>query len=337
MKTERVAVIGAGGWGTTLSIILADNGCTVTMWTVEESVKHDIESKQENTVYLPDVAMPKSIRITTDLQTALHNASLVIIAVPSKYVENVLEDMSGIIPGQACFVSVVKGLRSETFETMSEVIARKLSLGPSQPLAVLSGPNLAFEVSRKIPSTTVVAARQLDVAQRVLQAFMAPYFRVYVTEDVKGVELGGALKNVMAIGAGMSDGLGYGVNAKAALISRGLVEMIRLGNFLGARTQTFFGLSGLGDMVATCFSPHSRNRALGERLAQGEQLDEILATTKTVAEGVGTTRSVRSLSLLEELEMPITEAVFRLLFEGMSFKDGVRDLMQRDPKEEWAG
>ena len=334
-KHERITVLGAGGWGTTLSLILADNGYTVRLWTVEESVKNDIETRRENTVYLPGVTIPGGVRVTTDLNQSLDGSTMVVVAVPSKYLDGILNQIPKPFSPDVCLLSVVKGISPETFETMSEVISGKLGLQDNHPLAVLSGPNLAYEVSRKIPSTTVVASKNIETAQRFLQVFMASHFRVYVTDDVRGVELGGALKNVIALGAGISDGLGYGANAKAALISRGLVEMVRLGRFLGARTETFFGLSGLGDMVATCTSQHSRNRTLGERLTGGEKLDDILTSTKTVAEGVGTTRAVHNLSLNRSLAMPITETVYRVLFKGRSCIDGVKDLMERNPKEEW--
>ena len=329
MDVQRVTVLGDGGWGTTLSIVLAAKGAPVVLWgAFPEYVRHVAESRQ-NPKFLPGITLPASITLTADLAAAVQGASVILVAIPSLYLRSALARVTA--PAQAQVVSVVKGLEPKTLLRMSEVIGQ---LWGRDDLVVVSGPSIAYEVARGVPTTVVAAASDPKRAADVQHLFSTDRFRVYSSTDVIGVELGGALKNIIAIAAGIADGLGFGANTKAALLARGLAEMARLGVALGARRETFAGLSGVGDLATTCFSPHSRNRQLGEAIGRGKTLKEIQASTEQVAEGAIAVQSAVALARRHHVEMPISEEVERVLYEGKSPQDAVRDLMLRDPKAE---
>ncbi|MBI4313220.1 MAG: NAD(P)-dependent glycerol-3-phosphate dehydrogenase [Candidatus Omnitrophica bacterium] len=326
---QRVTVLGDGGWGTTLSILLAGKGAQVTLWGAFPDYVRQIESSRQNPKFLPGVALPSSIRLTADLKQAVQGAQAIVIAVPSLYLRRTLEKIDRA--DSKLIVSVVKGLDPDTHERMSEVVG---AAWKRNDVAALSGPSIAQEVARGIPTTVVAAANDISLAREAQELFMTDRFRVYSSTDIIGVELGGALKNIIAIAAGISDGLGFGSNTKSALLARGLSEMSRLGCAMGARRETFAGVSGVGDLATTCFSPHSRNRKLGEAVARGKTLKEVQVSTEQVAEGAVAVLSAVELAKTYRTELPISEEVHHVLYEGKSPKDAVRDLMLRDPKME---
>ncbi len=291
MKRPRnVAVIGDGGWGTTLAILLNENGAKVNLWGIFPDYIELMKSKRENVKFLPGIKLPDEIPLTSDLAGAVRTADVLILAVPSQHMREVVTRLNGFGIGFAdkIFVSVSKGIENKTLMRMSEVTREVL--GPVK-IGVLSGPTISYEVARGLPTTVVAASGDEDVAKEIQDLFMAENFRVYTNNDVVGVELGGSLKNVIAIAAGISDGLGFGVNTKSGLLVRGIVEIARLGIRMGARQETFYGISGLGDLVTTCVSSHGRNRWFGEEIGKGKRPKEILKTTEMVVEGVGTTES----------------------------------------------
>ncbi|MBI3323633.1 MAG: NAD(P)-dependent glycerol-3-phosphate dehydrogenase [Candidatus Omnitrophica bacterium] len=330
-QARRVTVLGDGGWGSCLAILLAGQGFRVTLWGAFPEYVEQVRRTRENVKFLPDVPIPPSVELTSDLRQALEGTEVMVVAVPSQYLRSVLERSAAGPWDRAAVVSVVKGIEPETLLRMSELIRSVL---PAQRLAVLSGPSLSYEVARGLPTTVVAASADVSLASQVQALFTTERFRVYTSTDVVGVELGGALKNVIAIACGAADGLGFGANTKAALVTRGLVEMARLGVAMGARAETFSGLSGLGDLVTTCFSPHSRNRRLGEQLGKGVALEDAVRGTEQVAEGVTTAKSAHALAGKHRVEMPITAAVYRVLYEGKPAQQAVRDLMLREPKPE---
>jgi glycerol-3-phosphate dehydrogenase (NAD(P)+) len=328
----NITVIGTGGWGTALAVLLHGNGHCVTLWgRIEEEVS-PILAVRENKTFLPGVKVPGEIMVTLDDAAALHGSELVVLAVPSHGMRTICERLKPFLPASAILVHVAKGIETDTDARMSEVIEAILG---ERPLAVLSGPSHAEEVARGIPTAVVAAAEDGALANKVQSVFMNERFRIYTHDDVAGVELGGAMKNVIALAAGVCDGIGFGDNTKAALCTRGLAEMSRLGVADGARQETFFGLSGLGDLIVTAFSRHSRNRAFGERLGKGETVEQILASTPTVAEGVRTARSAWQLARRLGVDAPITREVCAILYEGKPPKQAVRDLMKREAKPEF--
>ena len=335
MNNRHIAMIGAGSWGTALSMLLARNGHSVRLWARRPEFARQLERQRENSVYLPGVSLPEAVTPVEDLDQAVSGAWMVVLAVPSRGMRDIVGALARLLQPDQCLVSAAKGLEDETGLRMSEIIAQVI---PSlqDRIVVLSGPNLAAEVAAGIASATVVASQEEGLAREVQQAFMHPTFRVYTNPDLIGVELGGALKHTIAIAAGVNDGLGFGDNTKAALVTRGLIEMIRLGVALGARAETFHGLSGLGDLVATCAGQKSRNHYVGYQLAQGRRLEEILAEMVMVAEGVPTTHAAWQLANRQRVEMPIRE-VYQLLFEGKSPKQAVADLMMRVGRSELEG
>jgi glycerol-3-phosphate dehydrogenase (NAD(P)+) len=336
-RAERptdVAVVGAGSWGTALARLLAAKGHRVSLWGRSPALVRSISERRENAKYLPGVVLPESLRLEEELEAAVAGKGLVVVAVPSCGMREIAARLGSCLTAGAAVVSTAKGLDAETGLRMSETLIRALPAEFHSRVAVLSGPNLAREVAGGVPTTSVAAAEDPQLAHWVQACFSTPLFRTYTNDDVAGVELGGALKNIIAIGAGINDGLGFGDNTKAALMTRGLVEMVRLGTALGAKAATFFGLSGLGDLVATCASRHSRNWTVGHRLARGERLEEILGSMDMVAEGVPTTEAAMRLASERRTEMPITQEVYRVLFEGKSPEDGVRDLMSRAFRDE---
>ena len=332
-----MALIGTGAWGLTLAPILARNGVPTTLWTRTTDEAEAIRTTRRHPERLTDARLPDSLQITADLPAALANAGVVIVAVPSQTMRANAQRMAPHLPADAIVVSASKGLEVETCQRMTEVLATALPNTPSERIAALSGPNLAREVMAGLPATTVVAARTEAGALQVQRLLMCATFRVYTHNDVVGVELGGALKNIVALGAGLGDGLGLGDNAKSAFMTRGLAEIARLGVAAGAHPLTFSGLAGLGDLVATCSSPFSRNRRTGEQLARGGLLETIQAELGGVAEGVPTTRAARRLARRLGVEMPITELMYAVLFEGKDPREASLELMARDPKHELAG
>jgi len=325
----NITVIGTGGWGTALAVLLHGNGHRVTLWGRLPEEVDPILAHRENKTFLPGVKIPDAIQVTLDTQTALRQAEMAVFAVPSHGMRPICRQVREYLPANAALVHVAKGIENETGARMSEVIAEELK---TDRVVVLSGPSHAEEVGRGIPTAVVVAGRDAALAQ---QAFMNERFRVYTHDDIIGVELGGALKNVIALAAGCCDGIGFGDNTKAALCTRGLAEMSRLGVGMGARPETFFGLSGVGDLIVTAFSRHSRNRSFGERLGQGETAEQIAASTKTVAEGVKTAKSVWQLAQKRGVDVPISREVYAILYEGKPPKQAVRDLMKREAKPEF--
>lgn len=330
----EAAVIGAGGWGTALAVLLASKGFQVSIWMRSQDVYKNIILKRVNEDYLPGVKLRETIRPVLDLEEALRGKKLVVFAVPSQGLRTVAAAAAPCLSPGAAIVNAAKGLEDPGKKRLSQILQEELPEELHQGIAVISGPNHAEEVSRGLPSATVAASRNHGTARRVQEALMTPYFRVYTNEDLPGVELGGALKNIIALGAGMVDGLELGDNAKAALVTRGLAEMTRLGRALGARAGTFAGLAGLGDLYVTCSSLHSRNRAVGCKLGQGMRWGEIAAGMRTVAEGVNTTRAAAELARELGIEMPITTEIYRVLFEGELPQKAVERLMQRARKAE---
>ncbi|MCX7750146.1 MAG: NAD(P)-dependent glycerol-3-phosphate dehydrogenase [Candidatus Bipolaricaulota bacterium] len=328
----RWTVLGGGGWGTAIARLLARRGEPTTLWVRSPERAAELARDRENRRYLPGVELPASLHITAELATAVKGADVLVFAVPSfamrATARRVRDSLGGHVP--KAVLSLAKGLERDTLCTMTEVLAEEL---PGVPAFALSGPSHAEEVGRDEPTAVVLAGRDRALGAEVQRALMTDRFRVYLSTDVRGVEYGAAVKNVVALAAGISDGLGYGDNAKAALIARGLAEMVRLGGRLGCRAETLYGLSGLGDLVATCTSRHSRNRAVGERLGRGERIEGILAGMAMVAEGVFAAPVVRALARAHGVEMPITEAVCSIL-AGASPREKLDELMSRPPREE---
>lgn len=331
----KTAVLGAGSWGTTLAIVLSENEHDVTLWEFFEEQAEALRRDGENKKFLPGVKVPSSIKIETDLAKSIDGAALVLMVVPSHIVRGVAKNMAktGKLGKATIIVNAAKGLEEGTLERMSEVLVEELPTD-RRFICTLSGPSHAEEVSLQMPTSVVVAGPDADVNVRVQETFMRPYFRIYTNADLVGVEIGVALKNIIAIAAGICDGLGYGDNTKAALLTRGIVEITRLGVALGANRETFFGLSGIGDLIATALSRHSRNRHVGERIGKGESLESILASMVMVAEGVRTTRAAVDMGRKMKIEMPIITAVHGVLYEGKSPRHAINELMNRPPQEE---
>lgn len=329
----KTAVIGAGGWGTTLARILDERGHHVTLWSRREAFAETLRRSRENAAYLPSIKISSSIEITHEA-SALEGKDLYVFALPSQATREVIRELSSHISHtNAVYVSASKGIEKHTLFRVTEVISDALGVDASRTVA-LSGPSHAEEVARQVPTAIVAASTEHDVAREVQSAFLLPYFRVYSSSDVVGVELAAALKNVIAICAGITDGAGFGDNTKAALMTRGLAEMRRLGIALGAEEHTFSGLAGLGDLVVTCSSKHSRNRSVGEQIGRGKKLSEILEGMKTIAEGVSTAESAKNLAELHKIEMPIVQETYKILFENKDPRQATNDLMNRDAKAE---
>ena len=335
MDPTRIAVLGAGSWGTALAVNLAQNGHAVSLWARRPEAAAAIRQSRR-TEYLPHAEVPATVAVTSELQEAVGGAAVWLIAVPSQSVREVVAPLAAEVTGRTTIVSVAKGIETGTLLTTSGVLRDVLPAADPARVGVLYGPSHAEEVALGHPTSVVASLPGAEVAARVQALFMSPALRVYTNPDLVGVEIGGSVKNVMAIAAGISDGLGLGDNAKAALVTRGLAEITRLGLAMGADAHTFAGLAGLGDLVVTCFSQHSRNRAFGERVGRGETRDEALHASRMVVEGVQTTVSVRELARRHGVEMPITEAVHAILFEGLPPAAAVSHLMERDPKLEGA-
>jgi len=328
---KRVAVVGAGSWGTALASVLVDNGHDVSIWAREPEVVRELDEQGTNEAFLPGARLRGEVRATSDLAEALEGVGMAISVVPAQYVAATWADTAGALPKASIVVSASKGIELGTLRRMDEIFAE---LRPDGPFAVLSGPSFAAEVARRAPTLLVAASEDAAVAREVQRTFQNRYFRVYTNPDVIGVELGGALKNVMALAAGVADGLGFGHNTRAALITRGLAEITRLGVAMGARPETFAGLAGMGDLVLTCTGDLSRNRTVGFRLGAGESLDDILGEMRSVAEGVKTVSAVRELAEREGVEMPIVDEMHGVLVAGRAPQAALERLMSRDPTSE---
>jgi glycerol-3-phosphate dehydrogenase (NAD(P)+) len=330
----RVAVLGAGSWGTTLALVLAENFHEVALWTYSPEQAELIRTTHENPAFLPGIPIPGFIKILTDIEEAASGRDMIVAAVPSQFLRSVLQQITQLDLSNSIIVNVAKGIENHSLMTMSEVMLDVLAHEKKSKLAILSGPSHAEEVSRKVPTAVVSAAFHLRTAKAVAAAFNTPYFRVYLNDDIYGVELGGALKNVIAIGAGIGDGAGYGDNTKAAIMTRGIAEMSRLGIKMGALPRTFAGLSGVGDLFVTCMSKYSRNRYVGEEIGKGRTLQAVLDEMVMVAEGVATCQSSVDLAKKHNVDLAIFTEVHRVLFEGKNPKQAMEELMTREIKRE---
>ena len=328
---NRITIIGDGAWGTALALLLHSKGYTVKIWGNFPEYIEEQREKRENYTFLPGIKIPRDIEYTADLVDAAERAELFVCAVPTQFIRGVFKRFAVHYPKGVPVVSVAKGIEQKTLKRCTEILGEFLE---SAPLAALSGPSHAEEVARNIPTAVVIASRDGQLARSLQDTFMAKFFRVYTQKDIIGVELGGALKNVIALAAGMCDGLGYGDNTKSTLLTRGLVEISRLGVAAGGERLTFTGLSGIGDLITTSFSQHSRNRTLGEKIGQGISLRQAQVSTEKVAEGVWTTISSRELAQKLSIAVPITDEVFKVLFEGKDPRHAVVDLMTRSKKQE---
>ncbi len=329
----RAAVLGAGSWGTTFAKVLADAGCTVLLHARRPELAHEIGETRENAEYLPGIRLPDRLRATADAAEALADAEIVVLAVPSQSLRDNLTEWAPLLPADAVLLSLMKGIELGSTKRMSQVICEVTGAGPDR-VAALSGPNLAREIAEEQPAATVVACTDHDRAAQVQAACHTPYFRPYTNQDLVGCELGGAVKNVIALACGITEGMGFGDNTRASLITRGLAETARLGAALGAEPTTFAGLAGLGDLVATCSSPLSRNRTFGERLGRGMSVEEVQRSTRQVAEGVKSCRSVLDLARAHGVDMPLTEAVVRVCHDGVPVTQMVKEIMSREAKPE---
>ncbi len=330
-NNKNISVIGDGGWGTTLAILLSGKGHNVTLWGAFPEYVETVKAKRVNTKFLPGIKIPHEVNITSSLNEAIEGNDVVVLAVPSQYMRSVLTRLTPYKLSGKVFVSVTKGIENKTLKRMSE-IAYEL-LGKIE-ICVLSGPSIAHEVAQGSPATLVVSSGNLALAKDVQDLFITDRFRIYTNDDMVGVELGGSLKNIIAIAAGICDSLGFGTNAKAALLTRGLIEMARLGVAMGAKKDTFYGLSGLGDLTTTCISKYSRNHHFGEEIGKGKSLKEVLKETEMVVEGVATTESAYELAKKYNAQMPIISEIYKVLYENKDPKKGVHDLMTRSPREE---
>jgi len=333
---SRVAVVGAGSWGTAFASVLAANGVDTVLWARREGLADQINNESRNDDYLPGVELPRALRATHDMESALSGSPVVVLGVPSHAFRTKTAELASMLVSDATLVSLAKGIERETLMRMSQVAAEAAGL-PHDRVAVLSGPNLAKEVAKGLPGATVVACTDEARAHALQDLFHAPTFRVYTNTDVTGVEIGGATKNVVAIAAGVADGLGYGENALAALVTRGLVEITRLGVRLGANPITFAGLAGVGDLVATCLSKQSRNHHVGEELGKGRKLDDIIASMNMVAEGVKSCAGILAIADSVGCDMPIASRVGKVLYHGADVKEMVDSLLTREAEPEFLG
>ena len=331
---QTISVIGAGAWGTALARLLATKGLRVRLWAYEPQVVETIQSSRENSLYLPHFSLPESLEVTGDLTGSVRETDLILLAVPSHAMGTIVGRLQPTLTRPIPVTIATKGIQEDSLRLMSQVVEESLSIAWKPFLTVLSGPSFALEVSQGKPTTTLLAGMNSDLVLALQPVFMAPHFRVYAGGDIIGAQIGGALKNVMAIAAGIVDGLELGLNTRAALITRGLAEMIRLGVAMGAEVSTLYGLSGLGDLVLSCTGSLSRNYNVGLHLGRGSKLDAILSSTPTVAEGVRTTRAATSLAHKHGIEMPIVQGIYGVLFEGTDPLQAVNNLMSRSAKSE---
>ncbi len=330
----KICVLGSGGWGTALGILLYGNNHNVTLWEYDREYAHTLSEFRENFYYLPKIKIPKPITLTNDIAEAVHKKDIILISTPTQYIRNVIEKIQNADFTNTIFLSVSKGIENHSLMTVSNILLDVLKKISKRNIVVLSGPSHAEEVARKIPTAVVASSSDISNAETIQKVFSNRYFRVYRSDDVTGVELGGALKNVIAIAAGIAEGAGFGDNTKAAIMTRGMKEITRLGVNLGADSKTFMGLSGIGDLIVTCMSPLSRNRFVGEEIGKGKKLKQVLAEMKMVAEGVATTKSAYELAQKLKVELPITEQVHKVLFKGKNPHLATEKLMTRGLKHE---
>jgi len=326
----NIGVIGAGSWGTALAVMLGNKGFNVVLWARRKELVEKFSSTGENPEYLSGISFPATVYPTDDLEKAVTGKELIVLAVPSHAVSETTGNIKDYLEKDCIIVNTAKGIAEEALKRLSQVIEYELSPEVKAKIAVISGPNHAEEVVRGIPTATVVSSREQEIAEKVQDVFMGSTFRVYTNTDLTGVELGGAFKNIIAIGAGICEGMGFGDNTKAALLTRGLVEITRIGVAMGAKSNTFSGLTGVGDLFVTCTSTHSRNRYVGLMLGKGSTVTEITSSMKMVAEGIKTAKAAKELSRIYEIEMPISNEVYDILFQGKTPLEGVKSLMRRD-------
>jgi len=331
-----VGVIGSGAWGTTLALLLANKGAETTLWEHRPERASEMQQRRENVLFLPGIHFPGALHVTSDIKEAVEEKDMLLLVTPSQLMRENVRMFAPYVSRETLLVSGSKGIEISSLKRMTEVINEELP-AMGKRIAALSGPNMAREVAEGKPTAAVVAAADREVAVQARILLTTSQFRVYTADDVVGVELGGAFKNIIAIGAGINEGMDMGENAKAAFITRGLAELVRLGLAAGANPFTFVGLAGIGDLIVTCASPLSRNQQLGRRLGAGEKLEDILASTHTVAEGVYTTRAALKLAERYQVELPITYELSQVLFEGLDPHEAVPELMMRDPKHEMEG
>lgn len=327
----KIGVLGAGSWGTALAILLYGNGHDITVWSIDEKEVEMLNTKREHSAKLPGVRLPDEMIFTNSLEDAIKGMDFMVLAVPSPYTRSTARSMKQFVATGQKIVNVAKGIEESTHMTLSEQIEEEI---PQADVAVLSGPSHAEEVGRGLPTTCVIGARTLETAKYLQKCFVCERFRVYISPDIMGIELGGSLKNVIALAAGIADGLGYGDNTKAALITRGIAEISRLGIKMGGKKETFSGLTGIGDLIVTCASVHSRNRKAGYLIGQGKSMEEAMDEVKMIVEGVYSAKAARALAKQYDVSMPIVEQVNEVLFEGKDPKEGVKELMLRDTQME---
>ncbi|RKD34324.1 NAD(P)H-dependent glycerol-3-phosphate dehydrogenase [Thermohalobacter berrensis] len=328
---SKIGILGGGSWGTALAVLLAKKGYDIDLWIRNKEQCDNINFSKENVKYLPGVIIPNNVKILNDIEKVVLDKEIIVLAVPSHAVRETLKKIKNKVDKEKTIVNVSKGIECDTLMRISEIVDEEI---PNINYAVLSGPSHAEEVAKDIPTTIVTASKKKKVAEYIQEVFMTPKFRVYTNPDVIGVELGGSLKNVIALGAGISDGLGYGDNTKAALMNRGIIEISRLGEKMGANKNTFAGLSGIGDLIVTCTSMHSRNRRAGIKIGKGYSLEEAIESVGMVVEGIKTTKAAYQLSKKYNVKMPITEEIYGVLYEGKDVKNAVINLMLRDKKHE---
>ncbi len=329
---SKVAFLGGGSFGSALSIMLAKKGTKVNLWDREINVVNDINIKRENIKYLPSVIVPVGVTAFSDIEEAISDSEIIVLAVPSHVVRGLSKIIAPHLKQNQIVVSIAKGIEEGSLKRISEVIEEEIK---GNPIVILSGPSHAEEVALDIPTTVVVTSKQMEYAKLVQDVFMTSKFRVYTNEDIIGVEIGGAVKNIIALAAGVSDGIGYGDNSKAALMTRGMSEIIKIGTKLGGKTETFYGLTGMGDLIVTCTSMHSRNRRAGILIGKGVSMEKACQDIGMVVEGIKATRAFYELKEREQISMPITDVLYKVLFEGKDPKYGVYELMSRDKKDEF--
>lgn len=328
---ERIGVIGAGSWGTALTVVLAKNGHQVTVWSIIEDEITMLKEKHEHVDKLPGVKLPDSMEFTTDLEQAVRTSDMLVLAVPSIFTRSTAKSMAPFVKDGQIIVCVAKGIEETTLMTISDIVEQEI---PNADVAIMCGPSHAEEVGVGLPTTVVAGARTKATAEKIQDVFMDEVFRVYTSPDVLGMELGGSLKNVIALAAGVADGLGFGDNTKAALITRGIAEISRLAIAMGAKAETLAGLTGIGDLIVTCASKHSRNRKAGMLIGQGYTMEEATKEVKMVVEGIYSAKAARALAQKYEVDMPIIDIVNQVLFENMSAKEAVVELMEREKRSE---
>jgi glycerol-3-phosphate dehydrogenase (NAD(P)+) len=331
-NSGKITVLGAGSWGTALSLVLANNGHETTLWSHRKEHAQALQNERCNQRYLPGIAFPDTLQIETDLSAAVSAAELILIVVPSHAFRATLQQIKPLLTPEQNIAWATKGLEPGTQKLLHQMVREEL--GNTRKLAVLSGPTFALEVAKQLPGAVTIASSDPDYAMELARLFNNSYFRAYTGSDIIGVELGGAVKNVLAIAAGTADGLGFGANARAALIARGVAELTRLGAALGAQSETFMGLTGLGDLVLTCTDDQSRNRRLGLALGKGKPIEETVAAIGQVVEGINTSKEVRALAQSHNVDMPISEQVYRVIHEGLTPKEAVQALMERAIRSE---